>query len=395
MFIVLFHFYSNKPNPVYQEIAANLRKLGHQVWVGEPNSEMDLIWRDGENIVGSLPGPAAAENWLYKVPVARGFAVRWQYFRFMLRVRRFLRKLTPEIVQVNPVLFAWCLPLLMPDKIKFILDIRQINEEVDFGVAARLREKTVIASMKQNAKLFYDHTCFCHEGAARRILGKNWTEKGSVVPVGVDEQFISFEYCQEKKDDSPAVIKFIYVGTLTCIRNLERVLEAVKILHQQTDRFQLDFVGPDACQGKYGSLVETFGIGAVTAVKPAVPYHQVPALLAQYDVGVAYVPDRPTWHYQPTIKILEYRAMGMPILSTRVQSHLGIVEDGVNGLLCTDQPDDIAAKLSLFISQPELLNTLRQNARRMRQGKSWFTIAQMYDDLVYQRVDQRGASSIT
>ena len=101
-------------------------------------------------------------------------------------------------------------------------------------------------------------------------------------------------------------------------------------------------------------------------MKTAVSYDQVPALLATYDVGLAYVPDRPTWHYQPTIKVLEYRALGLPIISTDVASHREVVEQNVNGILCADTPEAIAQAMYKFIHPPQFFSSTLTKARNMR-----------------------------
>ena len=102
-----------------------------------------------------------------------------------------------------------------------------------------------------------------------------------------------------------------------------------------------------------------------------------------HDVGLAYVPDRPTWHYQPTIKVLEYRALGMPIISTDVASHREVVEQNVNGLLCADSPEAIAEAMGQFINQPQFFEETLQNARNIRRGNSWLDIADMYISKAY------------
>jgi glycosyltransferase involved in cell wall biosynthesis len=109
----------------------------------------------------------------------------------------------------------------------------------------------------------------------------------------------------------------------------------------------------------------------------------VPAVLASYDVGLAYTPDRPTWHYQPTIKVLEYRALGLPIISTDVASHRQFVEENVNGILCGDAPQAIADAMFKFVANPDFLQQVRINASKMREGCSWLDIAKMYTQNVY------------
>ena len=56
MHILFFQLYTDKPNPVYQEIACGLRRRGHEVCVGTLNRDGNLECRDGSRVVG-VPGP--------------------------------------------------------------------------------------------------------------------------------------------------------------------------------------------------------------------------------------------------------------------------------------------------------------------------------------------------
>jgi len=106
MHIALVHFYSSTPTPVYQEVASALRARGHTVWVGTPNEAGDLAWHDGKRTVGVQRGPARLPDPLLRVPLVASVLRRVVFFGFMLRVRGFLRRARPDIVQVNPTLGA-------------------------------------------------------------------------------------------------------------------------------------------------------------------------------------------------------------------------------------------------------------------------------------------------
>ena len=393
MHVLLFHFYSKQPNPAYEEIAAALRHRGHAVWLGAPNRNGDLAWHDGEQVVAVQPGPRDVPRWVGRLWLIAAIHRRLQYLIFMLRVRGFLRETIPDIVQVNANLFAWTLPLLMPSRIHFILDIRQINEGVASSLIGKLKEFQSIFAARINSRFSYDHACFCHERAARRILGRHWSRWGSVVPVGVSERFLSLDHIGPVRQGSEDCVSFIYLGTLSRIRNLERLLFAIQRVLAETNKFRIDFVGPDTAQGFYHDLVDRLQLTPVVAIKPPVPYEEIPELLARYDIGLAYVPDRPTWHYQPAIKALEYRALGLPILSTDVASHREVVEDGVTGLLVRDSVESLAAGLQRFILDHGFLEQCKANAQAMRSGMTWNDIARMYEVNIYRKLRLKGRRS--
>lgn len=384
MRILLFHYYSNKPNPVYQEMASAFRVRGHEVWLAEPNEAGDLLIKGENGTLETISGPKATLAWARKMPIVPKLLWRYEIFSFLMRFRALIKKLSPDIVQINPLVMAWLLPLGMPKSIHFVLDIRQINEAVKKNFKTRIREQMAVNGMRFNGRYFYEKTCFCHEQAAIRILGEKWHQKGVVVPVGVDDQFNDYTF-KDNQEPPTNIRSFIYIGTLSRLRNLEKLLEAAKMLCQKTGQFKLDLIGPDTSEGYYQTVIEKLGIESVAAVKPPVAYEDVPGILAGYDVGLAYVPDRPTWHYQPTIKVLEYRALGLPIISTDVASHREVVQQNVNGVLCADTPDALAEAMYQFV-EPEFFQTIQQNSRNMRRGNTWLDIADMYVEKTYNKL---------
>ncbi len=61
--------------------------------------------------------------------------------------------------------------------------------------------------------------------------------------------------------------------------------------------------------------------------------------------------------------LLEAMAIGMPVLTTQVGIVSDVVQDGVNGLLTTGQPNDLVQKLSHLLSDAELRARLGKAAR--------------------------------
>ncbi|MEM7131333.1 MAG: glycosyltransferase family 4 protein [Chloroflexota bacterium] len=384
MHILLYHFYSRTPNPVYQEVANNLRQLGHTVWLGSRDEDDNLAWHDGKQIIDVILGPYSKNP---STSVAGKLQENLGFLSYIMRVRAFIRQVAPDVVQANINNLGWLLPLGGPAKTAFMYDVRQINEAVDSSWKQRLNEKRTILNMRLCARFLYDHTFFCHKEAARKVLGENWAKYSSSIPVGIDHQFLSVPTTDEASNIAPedlSPVRFVYIGTLSRLRSLEKLLWAASTASQSNRKMRLDLIGPDTSGGYYQKLIQELDIGNMVSIKPPVAYEQVPQTLLSYDVGLAYVPDRPTWHYQPTIKVLEYRALGMPIISTDVATHREIVEHNKNGLLVADTPEALADGMLRYLDDGQFLSECQTNARAMRRGTTWLEVAQMYEE-AYQR----------
>jgi glycosyltransferase involved in cell wall biosynthesis len=349
--------------------------------MGTPNEAGDLAWHDGERVVAVQRGPARLPDALLRVRPVASVLRRVVAFSFMLRVRGFLRQARPDIVQVNRTLGVWILPLLMPSQMRFIFDVRQINEGASADLIGKLRERRVIRVWQMWCRSIYHHACFCHVADAHRILGKGWSRWGSVVPAGVDQRFLTLRRTDSASGSHENLVRFIYTGTLSRLRYLEQILFAVQRMLHKTDEFRVVLLGPDAAQGFYHGLVNELKLNSVVTIEPPVRYEDIPEVVFGYDVALAYLRAIPGWRYRPALKVLEYRALGIPIIATDIEANREIVEDGVNGLLVQDSVESLAEGMLRFITDRDFLGHCQANARMMRQGLTWTEVAKMYEDV--------------
>jgi glycosyltransferase involved in cell wall biosynthesis len=388
MRIALLSFY-RAPNPDYENIASGLRRRGHYVVLGQRNLSDDLAWRDERGELAVQPGPQRLPEVLLKAPLAARVLGRTSHYLFILRVRRFLRQVKPDVVQVDPGSLhgLWMLPLFMPRHMCFILNILQLS----LGPSpspSRLwsqREWWWIRRRRILGRFVYDHACFNHVATARYVMGERWPQWATVVPVGISSRFLTIENKVASRD-AGSPVRFVYLGALSRGRELDPLFLAIRQVLSRTRSFHVLFYGPDLAEGFYHAMSNELQLDGVTALKPPIPYEEVPDLLATCDVGLAYVPEHTTWHLQPTIKVLEYRAAGLPILSTDIAGHRDAVEDGVNGLLVRNSVESLAEGMLRFIDDPTFLQDCRRNAANMREALTTDDVARMYEQEVYQKL---------
>lgn len=387
MHILLFNFFY-KPNPDYQNMTSGLRRRGHTVWLGFRSPEGDLQWHDGDGIVGRQAGPQKLSGLLARVPILSHLINRFFFLAFLFRIRAFINATNPDIVQLNPgsLNFPWALKLFMPGHIRFIFDIRHLNVGIREDPVGQFKEWVLVISWWMHSRFIFDHACFNHAHTAQVLLGERWPRWATVVPVGLDEQFFSIEPDNETAVSPQQPLRFIYVGAMTRFRALERIFAAAQLVRQSTDQFRIILIGPDKTDGYYHRLVAEMGLEKFIQIKPPIPYEQVAGTMATHDVGLAYIPDRRTWHYQPTIKVLEYRALGLPVLSIDVPSHSELVVQEVNGLLVENTVESLAEGILRYVMDRAFWDQCRRNALNMRKGLSISDVARMYDEEVYQKL---------
>lgn len=387
MHIALFR-YAQTPNPVYGELASALRQRGHTVWLATPNAQGNIEWHDGKQVVGIQQMPRLPWGGLHRLPFVTALAKRLAFLLLIWRVRAFLRQWQPDLVQVNPasIYGVWLLPWRMAP-IAFVIDWRQIAERTSHGPLGKMKDGWAKLWRQFNTTWMYDRACFLHPAGAKQLLGLDWARWGSVVPLGVDARFLQLDVAKIADAHSKPgarVVRFIYIGTLSRVRRLEHLIYAADQLRTKTTDFHVTLLGPDTAAGYYHQLVRELDLGRQITIRPALAYDQIPLETMQHDVALAYVPNQPRdWQFHPTLKVLEYRALGLPILATDFEPNRDVVEAGVNGLLATNTVDSLANTMFRFIIDQNFLAHCRRNARSMRVGVTWADVAEQYEQTVY------------
>ncbi|MFZ4083824.1 MAG: hypothetical protein ACOYKN_21545, partial [Pirellula sp.] len=203
------------------------RRRGHTVWLGEVTSTGEFAWSDGNgNKVTMMGFHQAIDRWIGH-PLSP-LLTRYIIWQFLCRVRHMIRELAPDIVQVNPDLMPWLIPLSMPHTIKFIFDVKQINMGVKPTFTNRIRDWGLGMSWRVAAKFVYDYACFDYYLAAERIVGKGRTKFASSIPVGIDEAMLTAKMSALQLGDNQPV-RFLYIGSINRFRELERLLDAIRL----------------------------------------------------------------------------------------------------------------------------------------------------------------------
>lgn len=95
-----------------------------------------------------------------------------------------------------------------------------------------------------------------------------------------------------------------------------------------------------------------------------VDFSQVPNHIAAMDVGVGPYTEEALAYVSP-LKVIEYTAMGLPVVATRGGQIAELIEDGVSGLLfqagCQTQ---LADQILTLLANPSLADKMGQQARR-------------------------------
>lgn len=223
-----------------------------------------------------------------------------------------------------------------------------------------LRNATAIIAVSSQVA---DYLVRCFPGIGGRV---------HVVPNGVDPSRFDMNSKGETHDNFTVG----FVGTLKPWHGLPILVEAFAQLHRRDDRARLLIVGDGPQRAEIEDALTERGLRSAADFAGAVDPSDIPGLLTRMDVAVAPYPDIANFYFSP-LKVYEYMAAGLPVVASRIGQLAGLIEDGVNGLLCV--PGDshaLAEALDKLRCDPDLRPSLGRAAREtILRGHTWDAVA--------------------
>lgn len=196
-----------------------------------------------------------------------------------------------------------------------------------------------------------------------------------VMPNGVDTR----RFCPRARDvtlrarlglaDDAFVVGF--AGSLKPWHGVETLLEAFAALHRCEPAARLLIVGDGPRGDVLRGQATRLGIDAQTVFTGKVAHHEMPALLATMDVGVAPYAQVPDFYFSP-LKIYEYMATGLAVVGSDAGEIATLVRDGQTGVICP--PEDataLACALMRLARDPGLRGRLGAAARAAVECHTW------------------------
>lgn len=200
-------------------------------------------------------------------------------------------------------------------------------------------------------------------------------------PSGVNPATFTVAQTSRRWPQGDESVRLIYIGRLLSKRNLLPLGRAVAAANAQGAKFVLSLYGDGPGRTELAHFAAT-SKGAVELMPP-VNHEAIPALLGQAHIGVTSLPTQDDRKYQASspVKLFEYLAAGMPLLSTRNVCHTEVVGDG-NYAFWADEPTEaeLLAALQSAWQQRHQLATLGEEAAKDAADWSWAAAARKLSD---------------
>jgi glycosyltransferase involved in cell wall biosynthesis len=146
---------------------------------------------------------------------------------------------------------------------------------------------------------------------------------------------------------------------------IDTLLQAIQLLARDYPAVECRIVGDGPERSNLERLAASLGLREAVRFCGSVPHEDVPRHLWESDVFV-----RPSRSEGMGNSFVEAMAAGLPVIGTRVGGIPEIIQDGETGLLAqVNDPADLAEKIRLLLTQPDLAARLAQRGQAVARDR--------------------------
>lgn len=254
---------------------------------------------------------------------------------------------------------------------------------IDSALLLKIKEQEI-------ATLHLSDAIICPSNVTRDYIASLGLDRKrvTVIPNGVSPSDFPPSPLPAREGRVPVLL---YIGTLADWQGLDVVIKSLpKILEKQPVQLRVVGRGRSRQRKLLAKQIRKLGLEQHVTVQPAVPHHEVPALIGESDICIAPLGlnDRNVTQGACPIKVLEYMASSRPLIASNIPIVRELVREDVDGLLFSpNDPDDLARQVLALLNDYELSKRLADSATERALAKfTWHEaqkkLVKVYDKLL-------------
>jgi glycosyltransferase involved in cell wall biosynthesis len=301
------------------------------------------------------PGPKRSVQ-TYDVGLGKTYSPtqgKWKYPLSMLRARRLIKKLKPDIVHAHYATSGG-LAALVAGFHPYIVTAH--GSDLTTGIKSRIFRPLLTSVFKHADCVNVVSQELCDMTLS---LGVS-RDKIEIITPGIDVDKFRFI-------DKPEVINGTNPLRLVCTRRLEPVFDhntiisVLALLKAKGISFKVTFVGDGSLISRLKQRVSDLGLDRCVEFIPMVSNDRMPDILGRNDVYLS----ASLWD-GTSLSLLEAMATGLFPIVSNIKANSAWLRDGVDGFLHkVGDADDLAKCIQRLVNQPEIVISARQRNRQI------------------------------
>jgi len=372
------------PKVHFLNLAVNFRKLGFETKAVMYSPEKELCEEERKSInMNFVPNPLLGNKlsrivkYLLIAPliIVKIFSFKPQiiYFRFsppaflyllVIRLYRFFSFNYKVIVEFND----------------WVSEQRAIQNEREFKVK-------IIEYLQVKSVHFADYVRVITAGIRDKLLLHGVKEnKISVIGNGTDiNHFTPMGKIEAKKGIglNPEYLYVGFIGNFAIWQGLDYLIQAIPNVLKTTKNINFILVGDGPEMPKIRGKVAKLKTEKII-LTGSVPYEKTNLYINAFDIGVApFIRKRNEKIGLSPLKIYDYAACGVPIITTRIRGLEMVEEEGIGILVPSDDSESLVKGITKLIEDGNLRKKFGMKGREVAEEKfSWQNVAEKILDMV-------------
>jgi glycosyltransferase involved in cell wall biosynthesis len=289
-----------------------------------------------------------------------------------------------DVVHVNTMpdylVAAAALPKLLGAKV--VLDVHDLVPELyaaKFGVDESSLTIKLVTFVERCCVRFADRALAVHRPHLEALLRHGNCESKFTVVMNTPDMRL---FPRRKKPSVPGPFVLFYHGTVSRRHGLETAIRAVEIARQTYDDIELLIVGEGDDVERLKGIVDACGLGEAVQFEGLRPIEQLQPLFERASAGVIPLVDDPFTRYMLPVKLLEYVALGLPVISSETPTIREYFDETMLAFVRPGDVADLAAKIVALRRDPEVGDSLVLSADTFFEHYSWDREGERYHGLI-------------
>lgn len=276
---------------------------------------------------------------------------------------------------------------------RVVLDMHDVTPELFqslYGIDQQSFAFRLLTLFEQASLAFADDVLTVNRNIRDLFLTRNpIAHKLEVVMNAPDPRY--FKHRGSGSRSTNATFRLFHHGQILRRYNFETALEGVRMASRKIPHVELDIYGDgkDAYISEIKAQATSMGLQDCVHFHDRVPVEQVPELISQADVGI--VPCRKDVFVDTVmlpVRLLEYVAMGLPSVVSRVGTVEAYFDDTQVGYYGHDNPVELSDRIIELYEDRRLREDRAKKALRAFEGLDWPAMVKRYyrviDNAVYE-----------